>query len=143
MWLTWMALAGAAEPPEGFDVVFRALSNRHAQPCDVVEALTPNPVASLRYAVDHVPMPPWAGMRAAECLARGHAEEVQADLERWVSDPELRGLGRQTLALLPDLPVPVAVAVGRKALEGPEAVAAKERLLADERPEVRAVVVAP
>jgi hypothetical protein len=121
----------------------RALSSRHPLPCEELEALVPEPVVALRWAVDHVAQPPWAGMRAAECLTRRHPVEVVADLERWVTDPALKGLGRQTLALLPEVPLEVALVVARRSLEGPEPTMAREKLAADPRLEVRALVVTP
>jgi hypothetical protein len=140
-----MTLALAAEPPaaeapQGLDEVSRELSHRHAQPCEELEALTPTPVATLRYVVSNVTMPPWAPMRAAECLQRNHAEAVREDLIAWVSDPALKGLGRQTVALIDVLPTPLAVDVGRAALLGPVADRAELALPKDLRPEVRGLV---
>ena len=136
----WALVALASEPPEGFDAVTRALSNRHAVPCEAVEALTPDPVAALRKVVDEVENPPWSGMRAAECLTRRHAEAAKPDLLRWVSEPGWIGLGRQTLGLFAELPTPVAVEVGARALQGPLAEKAKTVFDADSRPEIRALV---
>ncbi len=126
----------ASQAPAGLDDVLHALSYRHPRPCDEIEALTPTPVATLRHVVGTVQYPPWAPMRAAECLQRNHAVEVRDDLLRWVSDPALKGLGRQTVSLLDVLSDDLAVVVGREALRGPVADRARVVVEADGRPAV-------
>ncbi len=141
MLLALLTTLPAQAAPEAVDEVLRALSNRHPLPCADIEALSPTPVDTLLHVVDEVTMPPWAPMRAAECLVAGHALEVRAHLQRWVVAPELKGLGRLVLGELDRLPVEVAVEVARKAVtEGPEPELAKEKAAACALPEVRAVV---
>lgn len=146
MFVLMMTAAWSAAPQpgdaSGFDEVFRALSHRHAQPCEEIMALTATPVDTLRQVVDQITQPPWAPMRAAECLQRHHAEAVRADLLRWVSEPGLKGLGRQTVGLVDVLPTAVAVEVGRAALVGPVADRARVELARDGRREVQVLVEA-
>jgi hypothetical protein len=145
MWSLMWAFAVASEPvePPEVDTLRRALSMRHPVPCEELQAGLAEPVEALRWAVEGIQQPPWAGMRAAECLTRHHAEAVQADLVRWVTEPQLKGLGIQTVGLLEVLPVAVAVPVAREALRGPVAERARKAVTADVRPEVAALVVAP
>jgi len=142
IWAVAMAADPVAPPPEA-DSLRRSLSMRHAVPCVELEAGLAEPVPALLWAVSEVQQPPWAGMHAAECLTRGHAAEVQAELVRWVSEPELAGLGRQTLAMIDLVPVEVALPVARAALAGPVADKALETVKTDARPEIRALAVAP
>lgn len=151
VWMWAMALASEpagpvvealAAPPEA-DALRRALSMRHPVPCAELEAELAAPVDALRWAVREVQQPPWAAMHAAECLTKGHAEAVQADLVHWVSDPAWMGLGKQTLTLLDALPEKVALEVARAALRGPVADKALETVQTDPRPAVRALEVAP
>jgi len=128
-----------AAPPEA-EALQRALSMRHPVPCDELEAGLADPVDALRWAVANVQQPPWAAMHAAECLALGHGAEVQADLQTWVTDPELKGLGMQTIGMLPQLEESVAVEVTRAALEGTLAERATAAARDDGRPAVQAVV---
>ncbi|MEZ4236849.1 MAG: hypothetical protein R3F59_11985 [Myxococcota bacterium] len=146
----WAALgtsgsAVAAEPavdPAVMEQVVRLLSSRDEVSCAAVEALAPQPVAALRAVVAEVQMPPYAPMRAAGCLVTGHAVEVQADLERWVVDPELKGLGRLVLGAIDRLPKEVAVPVVQRALaEGSDPELARRRAASAALPEVRALVV--
>jgi hypothetical protein len=130
------------EDPAGLDDVVHALSYRHPKPCDELEALTPTPVQTLRHVVTHVQAPPWAPMRAAECLQRNHALEVREDLLLWVRDPALKGLGRQAVGLIDVLPDALAVDVGREALRGPVADRARTMLARDARPAVAELVSA-
>ncbi|HHO54292.1 MAG TPA: hypothetical protein ENK18_26335 [Deltaproteobacteria bacterium] len=144
MWMLGIggALAGAA--PQGAEQVIGALSMRHAVPCAEVEALTPVPVPALLYVVEQVARPPWAPMRAAVCLLEGHASEIEAQLQLWVTSPELLGLGRLVLGRLPVLPVPTAVELARRALsEGPEPERARATLARSEVIEVRALLSEP
>jgi hypothetical protein len=129
----------AAAGPENVGDVVRALSLRHPMACAEIEALTPTPVDTLQHVVATVELPPWAPMRAADCLVRGHAVEVRPSIERWVTDPAFTGLGRLVLLDLDAMPVEVAVPVARKALAGPLADLARERVASSTRGEVRAV----
>ncbi len=118
-----------------------ALSSRDAPAsCEVLEATVAAPVASLSAIVTHVTMPPWAGMRAADCLIKRHGAEVAADLDRWVTRPELKGLGTLVLSQIDVLPADVALAVARRAVSaGPDPVDARRRLGQSTRPEIRAL----
>jgi len=112
---------------------------RDPAPCSAVEGLTPTPVDTLQHVVATVDLPPWAPMRAADCLVRGHAAEVQPSIEGWVTDPAVIGLGRLVLSDLDAMPVEVAVPVARRALAGPLADVARSRIARSAHPEVRAV----
>jgi hypothetical protein len=121
--------------------VVRALSARDGVSCEAVEALSARPVAVLRQVVAEVAMPPYAPMRAANCLVQRHAVEVQADLERWVVEPELKGLGRLVLGAVDQMPIEVAVPVVRRALaEGSDRDLASKRAAAAVAPEIRGLV---
>jgi hypothetical protein len=133
----------ALAAPENVGEVVRALSYRHPVACAEIEHLTATPVDTLQHVVATVELPPWAPMRAAECLVRGHAAEVQSSIETWVTDPALTGLGRLVLGDLDAMPVAVAVPVARNALAGHLAAVARERIAASAHAEVRAVGVSP
>ena len=143
--MVWSLFAGVAfAEPQQLEAVVRTLSMRDPVSCERVEALTPTPVETLLEVVQTVKMPPWAPMQAADCLLKGHAVEVRAQLDGWVTDPALKGLGRLVLVHLDTLPLEVAVPVARKALaEGADPALAKDRILAATRPEVRAVATTP
>lgn len=130
------------QPSDDEIAVHRALSGRHFDgDCARVEALSDTPVDALKAIVRHAQAPPWAPMRAAACLTKGHAEASREELEQWVSDPALAGLGIQTLSLIDTLPEPIALSVAAKALaDGPERLDARTRLADSERPAVRALV---
>lgn len=126
------------------DAVMRALSSRDPVSCEVIEALTPTPTATLLTVVNEVQRPPWAPMRAANCLLLNHAAEVTPDIERWVVAPELAGLGRLVLGSLDQMPLSVALPVAQKALAlGPDRALVEERLAGAAVPELRALVVKP
>jgi hypothetical protein len=133
-----LAFAG----PEQVDEVVVALSSRHPLPCPDIEALTPTPADTLLHVVDTVALPPWAPMHAAECLLRSHAIAVQPSIETWVVDPNKQGLGRMVLNRLDVLPPEVSVPVARRAVEGPLANLAEQRIAASVVPEVRALSAA-
>lgn len=143
--MVWTLVVGvAAAEPENVEAVVRALSMRDPVSCARIEALTPAPVDTLLSVVDTVKMPPWAPMRAADCLLERHAIDVEERLDRWVTDPALTGLGRLVLARIDRLPLEVAVPIARRALaEGSDPALARERVLAAARPEVKALVATP
>ena len=120
----------------------RALSHRDgAPPCAEIEALSEAPVDDLKYVVNHISAPPWAGMRAAQCLIERHPAAIEAELDLWVTDPGRVGLGILVLNRLDDLPVDTAVRVASLALEkGSERMGAEKRVAAAARPEVHTLV---
>lgn len=121
--------------------LYRALAVRDPEPvCAEVEALVPEPVASLAMIAEDIPMPPWAGMRAASCLARGHAEAAEGKLRDWVVAEEGTGLAILVLQHLDQMPEPVAVELVRDALEGPWAQEASDAAAGSDRPAVRALL---
>jgi len=139
--LTSLALATPAATPSQV-AMHRALSHRDGSPpCADIEALSKKPVEDLKFIVEHVPAPPWAGMRAAQCLIEHHPAAIDAELDTWVTDPQLAGLGILVLNRLDDLPVETARRVAALALEsGSERIGAKKRVAAAARPEVRELV---
>jgi len=141
MWAVWFTAAMAQMPPEGHAELVRSLSMRHAVPCDDLGAGSPTPAVALLYVVDNVAMPPWAPMRAAQCLVDNHAAEATEALQDWVTTPELRGLGRLVLGQLDALPVAIAVPVARAALRGSDPALARQRVGASGVSEVRSLMV--
>ncbi|MCK6506447.1 hypothetical protein L6R53_24250 [Myxococcota bacterium] len=142
--LAQQAPGAAAEPLAPTDAgyaVYRALSVRDPEPtCAEVEALSPTPVETLREVVDRAQQPPWAGMRAANCLVQGHGAEVQADLVAWVGGADTRGLALLVLDQLDLLPEDVALAVATAALAGPHAADASARVPKSRHPALQALV---
>lgn len=137
--------ADAAEPrsvdPDEMAKVVRALSSRDPVSCSTIEALAADPVPVLLAVVEQVSMPPYAPMRAATCLIDAHAAKIQPQLEQWVVQPELKGLGRLVLGSLDRMPAEVSVPVVRRALaEGSDPALAAERAAAASTPEIRALV---
>ena len=142
----WAALiltgASLASPPA--ETVVLALSMRHAVPCDEVEALTEDPVEELLWVINNVKRPPWAGMRAADCLIRHHAVKTAPTLEAWVVSEQQRGLGRLVAARLDVLPAEQAAKLARLALfEGPEPDRVRRSLSRCTHPEVQALLTQP
>lgn len=129
------------EPDDALQKVFRALSVRHSAPsCADVEALTPTPVKTLLSLVEEVESPPWVPMRAAECLTRRHHAEIAPQLDRWVTEAELRGLGLLVVGLLDELPEETGRTLATRALkDGPDPERVRARLLRSERPSLRAL----
>jgi len=146
--LTILLAAAAVAAPAEIEItpaqtaMHRALSLRDGSPpCADVEGLSKTPVADLKFLVANATAPPWVGMRAAECLIAGHPTEITAELDTWVTDPELAGLGILTLNRIDALPIEIATHVAALALEkGPERIGARKRLEKAERPEILELV---
>lgn len=127
-------------PTDAGYAVYRALSVRDPEPsCAEVEALSPTPVETLREVIARAQQPPWAAMRAANCLIQGHGPEVQADLVAWVGASETRGLALLVLDQLDLLPEDVALAVATAALAGPLAPDAGARISKSSHPSLQAL----
>ncbi len=137
------AAPGDWVPTEQESALLQALSLRDGSPsCGEMEAGLPNATASLTAVVAHVSMPPWAPMRAAECLVAGHAVEVRADVVRWVTDPGLKGLGILALSRLDAMPADVAIEVASAAIErGPDPAGARVRVAKAANPAVSGLAV--
>lgn len=138
--MMWWVTAGAAFAGPELDAVMRALSSRDPVSCEAVEALTPTPKETLLEVVETVTMPPWAPMRAADCLVRGRPLEIVDRMEVWVTDPELLGLGRLVLGQIDTMPVEAAVPVARKALVGSDPELARSRVGAATSTELKSLV---
>jgi len=109
--------------------MYRALSVKDPDPsCADVEALDPEPLAGLQFIAEKIAMPPYAGMRAANCIATGHAEEAADILVGWMGDPNFGGLVRLALQHVDSWPEPVATRVREAALAGPHAAVAQPLL---------------
>ncbi len=138
--------ASAAPVDEDADQrMFRALSVRHSPPpCAEVEALSPDPIRSLTRLVEEVETPPWVPMRAAQCLALGHARDATDTLKDWVRAPDKRGLMLLLVEVLDKLPRDVALQLGEIAVEsGSDPDAARARIARFEDPELRALAALP
>ena len=141
------ATAGATAVPAGWPTdpevaaVYRALSVRDPVPsCASVEALASEPTKTLLEIVQVAQMPPWAGIRAANCLVEGHAVELQSTLQAWVADPGTKGLAIVVMGSLDRMPVSVSVPVAQAALAGPMADLLRPKVEVAVAPEVRALV---
>lgn len=133
------ASVASAQESTPDDLVYRALSVRHAAPsCAEVEALTPTPIPTLLRMVDEAHQPPWVGMRAADCLVLRHHESIGDRLDQWVVDPELRGLGLLVINRLDALPLALAQSLASRALaQGPDPEQTRERLGRLSTPELK------
>lgn len=137
-----IALAGGDwTPTPDEQKLVQALSSHDGPPsCDDLDAMVDDPVASLERVVEHVTMPPWAGMSAARCLIVNHPQSAEPTISQWMDDPEKLGLAKLVLLSVDQLPEPMALDVARVALRGPHAVEARKRLPKSTRPAVRALV---
>jgi len=126
------------QPTASQESIYRALSVRDPVPsCETVEALSSAPVGDLLFVVDHAAQPPWAAMRAAQCLVRRHSAEIQPQIEGWVSTEETRGLALMTLSFLDSMPIEVALPVAQAALAGPLSSEARPRVQKAETPAIK------
>lgn len=146
IWWTTLALAAppAADNPlsDVDSATWRALSARHAAPCAQVTASSANPVSDLMAVVEHASLPPWAPMRAADCLVRHHASQPQVAraMREWVADPDRLGLSRLVVTRLDELDPPQSLDLARRAWNARhDRPWVARRLERSARPEVRAV----
>jgi len=138
-WITGLACAGTPQVPTSptpspndtvqnnspqpdaeAQEVYEALSVREPAPrCDSVKALTQTPVATLLFVVEHAKMPPWAGIRAAQCLVWYHAEEIETEMIHWVNTEDTRGFAMVVIDALDRMPIATAMVVAPHALSSP------------------------
>lgn len=143
------AAEASAEAPGGLtparEALVAALRTRDAAPaCAALEALTPAPTADLLWVVDTVTMPPAVGVRAATCVLRGHAGAASDALRRWVTHPDLVGLGWTLLAEIDAVAAQdeaLAVELATLALTGsPDPAGARRRLQSAQTPAIVALL---
>jgi len=136
------AVALAWTPSEEDTAVYKALSARDGAPlCADVEALVTDPVTALKNVVEHAEMPPWAGIRAAECLVTRHSAEIEAEITAWVGASETKGLALVVFNHLDEMPEDIALRVAGVALNGPLSNDARERIEAGESAALRGLLV--
>lgn len=131
----------AAEASPSQQALVQALSVREPAPtCASLSALSTAPVDDLAWVVSNVTSPPWAGMKAAECLVLDHTEAARPLIDTWVTEPRLKGLGWVVLKHLDAMPRPVALEIARLAVDkGPDPAGARRRIRRSKVPELQAV----
>jgi hypothetical protein len=133
------AIEAPATPSQ--TAVVAALSVREPKPtCEAISGLTATPAVDLVWVVEHVNSPPWAGMIAAECVILGHSAEARPTLERWLTEPQLKGLGWSVLRRLDELPLADALELAALAIEsGPDPAGARKRVGRAKTAEIKAL----
>lgn len=133
------------QPTDTQATMVRALASRDAPPtCTDLEALSSSPAHDLQWIAEHVTMPPTAGVRAAQCLVIGHADDANDTLRAWVTEPMLKGFGWVVLRNLDDVELSLAIDLATLALTaGPDPKAAAKRIRTSERPELKALADDP
>ena len=102
--------------------IYRVFSHRDGIPaCSVVTADSEDALADLVFISENIPLPPQAGMLAANCVISDHAEAGVETLVQWATNPETAGLARLVFGKLDVLPAEVSAAVRESALAGPHA----------------------
>ncbi|NCG21925.1 MAG: hypothetical protein GWP91_23150 [Rhodobacterales bacterium] len=102
--------------------IYRTLSLRDGIPeCAVVTADSADALGDLVFIAENIPLPPQAGMLAANCVLSEHAEAAVENLVRWSTSPETAGLARLVFGKLDVLPLEVSTVVREAALAGPHA----------------------
>jgi hypothetical protein len=114
-------LALASPTADDLTNVHRALSARHNVECGAAVAGVQAPVEVLVEIAEEATAPPWAGMRAASCLARLYSAESLPSMETWILDESKAGLALVVLGELDHMPEATARKLAKLALErGPE-----------------------
>lgn len=135
-----MAMAWAWSPTEADETIYAALSVREQdQACDEVATLVDDPLSSFRAVVEHAQMPPWAGLRAATCIARLYPVEGRADVLAWVGSQETKGFALSVVGIVDELDEELAVALAQAAVAGELAADLAPRLASSRLDAVRAV----
>jgi hypothetical protein len=143
------ALATAPAPSDAQQAIYDALKVRHPVPaCTELAALSDTAAADLLYVVQHAEQPPWAGMRAAQCLLSHHLTDptVRAAAESWVVDPAARGFAILTFNALDTVAATdpaTAVDLASRGIVGPLSADATKRLERATHPDLKALVAAP
>jgi hypothetical protein len=135
-----LAPASAFTPTEVQAEMVRRLSLRDGSPpCSDVEAGSADPLQDLQAIVQHVELPPFVPMRAAECvIAKGDAAE--GELTRWMTGADTKGLALLLSDRIDALPAPLATRVVTSGLGGPHADEVRARVVKSTLPEVRTLV---
>ena len=119
--------------PEAMVLYRRALVRDRAPSCADLVADLEQPTEALLEVVDRTTAPPSAGMRAATCLVREHAPEMESRMTRWVRSRETMGLALLVLGELDRLEPALADRLARAALAGENAARARPRIARSER----------
>lgn len=119
IWMSLLLSFASANPlSEEAQRAYDALAPRHVT--ETCEALTTRLSLSgkaLEEVVERVQSPPWAPMRAAECLLQTK-QASEGTLSRWVSNEQTRGLARLVFTHLESWPVHESLPIARAALSG-------------------------
>ncbi|MCO4746385.1 MAG: hypothetical protein KC912_16430 [Proteobacteria bacterium] len=136
MWLLVLTLAAFAEPaPE----LAASLSARHADQ-DCAELVDQHGVDALIRAADEMTMPPWAPLRAAQCVGTVATEGGEPAIRRWLADAERPGLAAASVAGLERSLLPEGLHTAIQARLHDERFARTVRLEQSTHPPLRALV---
>ncbi len=138
--LLTLTVAWAWQPTEADETLYAALSVREqVQTCDEVAGLVPDPLSSFRAIVEHAEMPPWAGLRAAGCIARLYPIEARDDVVAWVRSESTLGFALTVVGIVDELDESLAVSLAQAAVDGELADRLGPKLAASQTEAVRAV----
>lgn len=143
-----LGLAWAGERPQPTaeqQAVYKALAARHESlSCTELDAMSADPLGTYLFLIENATQPAWVGMRAARCVMLNHAEAARPQLQRWVVDPETRGLGLLVVGQLDILPLPLARELAVAAMtQGPDPDGMRKRVARLQTPELAALAAEP
>jgi hypothetical protein len=122
---------------EDFDILRRKLSTKHQKStCAELSSLYDDLYPLLGQVISEVQMPPWAGMRAAQCMIDLYPERGKAEFTKWISGPNTKGLASLLANQFDSLPTPMAIELVKVGFDGPYEDYIRLRLARSKNPEL-------
>jgi hypothetical protein len=75
--------------PESVAIILPSFISRHPSSCNEIRISS---LSDLQYIIEEIPSPPWASMRAAQCMLELYPEEGISIYIEWMNDSTTLGL---------------------------------------------------
>ena len=87
--------------PEEVQKILPSLTSRHSIPC---QELSKTSFDSFYFIVENIQTPPWAAMRAAQCMLEIYPAEGTEIYKKWMNEPDTLGLAILIVNQIEQLP---------------------------------------
>ena len=124
-----------------YEELVRHFSMRHQKvTCSDLQDDNPDFPIHLSRIITDVPLPPWAGMRAAQCMIELYPEQHEAELTRWMQNQKTKGLAVLLAGQIDSLPPHVGLRIASAGMDGPHHQVVQERLTRSQNSKIRALI---
>jgi hypothetical protein len=134
-----ISVTGAVVSDEAHQELILQLSAHEPTECAKLTFID-EPLIALNRVVETVTHPPWASMRAANCMVDLYPLEAKVYFIEWMETSNTKGLAYLVAGRLDEFPIDTAMDIARVGLSGPHSAGIASRLLSLQSEDLRTLV---